>query len=180
MTAGVTESEGGESFTLEFQCGFEEPDAQNIRNGCSSYCVATPDQGTAYGCVRTVELEGDILRVTFDPDSLEALFLDDPVVEAVLHAPAADIARMREALTRILTYGRPDAIPIGSELRLLITLRWSLPRPLRLRRPRALLEVAVMTSPLTPDAHIGNRETFSAFPARLRTDYAATANSGRT
>jgi hypothetical protein len=59
-----------------------------------------------------VELEGDVLRVTFDPDSLEALFLDDPVVEAVLHAPAAEVARMREALTRILAYGRSDAHPI--------------------------------------------------------------------
>ncbi|MEU0682960.1 Imm10 family immunity protein [Streptomyces albogriseolus] len=112
MTAGVAESEGGESFELQFQCSFEEPDAQNIRNGSDSYCVVTPNQGTAYGCVRTVELEGDTLRVTFDPDSLEALFLDDPVVEAVLHAPAADTARMREALTRILSYGRPDALPI--------------------------------------------------------------------
>ncbi|MER7719307.1 hypothetical protein ABTX99_20570 [Streptomyces flaveolus] len=74
--------------------------------------MVAPDQCTAYGCVRTVELEGDILRVTFAPDSLEALFLDDPVVEAVLHAPAADVARMREALTRILAYGRPDALPI--------------------------------------------------------------------
>ncbi|MFF4796704.1 Imm10 family immunity protein [Streptomyces sp. NPDC001276] len=112
LTAGVAESEGGESFALEFQCTFEEPEAQDIRNGSDSYCVVTPDQNTAYGCVRSVELEGDILRVTFDPDSLEDLFLDDPVVEAVLHAPAADIARMREALTRILTYGRPDALPI--------------------------------------------------------------------
>lgn len=112
LTAGLAESEGKESFALEFQCGFEAPDAQNIRNRCDSYCVVTPDQGTAYGCVRTVELEGGILRVTFDPDSLEALFLDDPVVEAFLHAPAADIARMREALTRVLAYGRPDALPI--------------------------------------------------------------------
>ncbi|MFF3414896.1 Imm10 family immunity protein [Streptomyces sp. NPDC002698] len=112
LTAGVAESDSMESFVLQFHSDFEEPDAQNIRNGCDSYCVVTPDQGTAYGCVRTVELEGDILRVTFDPDSLEALFLDDPVVEAVLHAPAADVARMREALTRILTYGRPDALPI--------------------------------------------------------------------
>ncbi|MFJ7335998.1 Imm10 family immunity protein [Streptomyces sp. NPDC101116] len=112
LTAGVAESEGGEGFALDFQCSFKEPDAQNIRNGCDSYCVVTPDQGTAYGCVRTVELEGDILRVTFDPDSLEALFLDDPVVEAVLHVPAADVAHMKEALTRILAYGRPDALPI--------------------------------------------------------------------
>ncbi|MEU0589778.1 Imm10 family immunity protein [Streptomyces sp. NPDC006132] len=112
LTAGVAESDAGEGFALEFQCGFEEPDAQNIHNGCDSYCVVTPDQGTAYGCVRTVELEGDLLRVTFDPDSLEALFLDDLVVEAVLHAPAADVAHMKEALTRILAYGRPGALPI--------------------------------------------------------------------
>ncbi|MEU3664340.1 Imm10 family immunity protein [Streptomyces sp. NPDC032940] len=111
LGAGVAESDGG-GFALEFQAFFDEPDAQNIRNGTDSYCVVTPDQCTAYGCVRTVELEGDILRITFDPDCLEALFLDDPVVEAVLQAPAADVARMREALTRILAYGRPDALPI--------------------------------------------------------------------
>ncbi|MDX3404427.1 Imm10 family immunity protein [Streptomyces violaceoruber] len=112
LTAGVAESEDGEGFALEFQCGFEEPDAQNIRNGCDSYCIVTPDQGTAYGCLRTVELEGGILRVTFNPASLEALFLDDPVIEAVLQAPAGDIAQMKEALTRVLAYGRPNALPI--------------------------------------------------------------------
>jgi hypothetical protein len=111
-TAGVAESEDEESFALEFQGGFEEPDEQDIRTGCDSYCVVTPDQNTAYGCVRTVELEGNVLRVTFDPAYLEDLYLDDPVVEAVLHAPAEDIARMTEALTRILAYGRPDALPI--------------------------------------------------------------------
>ncbi|MFJ3213522.1 Imm10 family immunity protein [Streptomyces flaveolus] len=112
LAAGVAESDDEESFAIEFQCSFEEPDAQSIRNGSDSYCVVTPDQCTAYGCIRTAELEGDILRVTFDPDSLEALFLDDPVVEAVLHAPAAEVAHMREALTRILAYGRSDARPI--------------------------------------------------------------------
>ncbi|MDQ1010189.1 hypothetical protein QFZ82_004674 [Streptomyces sp. V4I23] len=111
-TAVVAESEDEESFALEFQGGFEEPDEQDIRNGCDSYCVVTPDQNTAYGCLRTVELEGNVLRVTFDPAYLEDLYLDDPVVEAVLHAPVEDIARMTEALTRILTYGRPDALPI--------------------------------------------------------------------
>ena len=111
-TAGVAESKDEESFALEFQCGVGEPDEQDIRNGSDSYCVVTPDQNTAYGCVRTVELEGNVLRVTFDPAYLEDLYLDDPVVEAVLHAPVEDIARMTEALTRILTYGRPDALPI--------------------------------------------------------------------
>ncbi|MEU0163473.1 Imm10 family immunity protein [Streptomyces sp. NPDC006261] len=111
-TAGVAESGDEESFALEFQGGFGEPDEQAIRNGCDSCCVVTPDQNTAYGCVRTVELEGNLLRVTFDPAYLDDLCLDDPVVEAVLRAPDEDVARMREALTRILTYGRPDALPI--------------------------------------------------------------------
>ncbi|MGW9448595.1 Imm10 family immunity protein [Streptomyces sp. NPDC055632] len=111
-TAGVAESGDEESFALEFQGGFEEPDEQAVRLGMDSYCVVTPDQNTAYGCVRMVELEGNLLRVTFDPAHLDDLCLDDPVVEAVLHAPAEDLARMREALTHILAYGRPDALPI--------------------------------------------------------------------
>ncbi|MFJ6117681.1 MULTISPECIES: hypothetical protein [unclassified Streptomyces] len=32
-----------------------------------------------------------------------------PVVEALLRAPAADVARMCQVLPRILAYGRPDA-----------------------------------------------------------------------
>ncbi|MEU9852522.1 Imm10 family immunity protein [Streptomyces sp. NPDC047974] len=110
--AGVIESEGEESFALEFQGGVEEPDAQAVRLGMDSYCVVTPDQNTAYGCLRTVELEGDLLRVTFDPAHLDDLGLDDPVVEVVLDAPPEDVARMGEALKHILAYGRPDALPI--------------------------------------------------------------------
>ncbi|MFB7936352.1 Imm10 family immunity protein [Streptomyces sp. NPDC056049] len=110
-SAGVIESEDEESFVLEFQSFVEEPDAQNVRLGMDSYCVVTPDQNTAYGCVRTVELSGDLLRVTFDPAYLDDLGLDDPVVEAVLNAPPEDVARMREALVRILAYGRSDALP---------------------------------------------------------------------
>ncbi|MEV6200075.1 hypothetical protein AB0M64_08890 [Streptomyces sp. NPDC051771] len=33
------------------------------------------------------------------------------MVEAVLNAPPEDVARMREALVRILAYGRSDALP---------------------------------------------------------------------
>ncbi|MFE6227983.1 MULTISPECIES: Imm10 family immunity protein [unclassified Streptomyces] len=111
-TAGVAESADEESFALDFQGGAEEPDEQDVRLGMDSYCVITPDQNAAYGCVRTVELERGLLRVTFDPASLEDLGLNDPVLEAVLHAPAEDVARMREALKRILAYGRPGAVPI--------------------------------------------------------------------
>ncbi|MEU2545956.1 Imm10 family immunity protein [Streptomyces roseolus] len=111
-TAGVIESEDEESFALEFQSGIEEPDEQDVRLGMDSYCVVTPDQNTAYGCLRAVELEGDLLRVTFDPAHLDDLGLEDPVVEVVLDAPAEDVARMREALQRVLAYGRPDALPV--------------------------------------------------------------------
>ncbi|MGI5250087.1 Imm10 family immunity protein [Actinacidiphila glaucinigra] len=112
VLAGVAESNDGEDFSLIFMCGFGEPDAQEVRLGFDTHCLVTPDQGTAYGCIRQVELDGDVLRVTLDPESLDALGLDEPVVEAVLRAPAADVSRMREVLARILAYGRPDARPL--------------------------------------------------------------------
>ncbi|MFD8010626.1 Imm10 family immunity protein [Streptomyces sp. NPDC058955] len=111
-TAGIAESEGDEGFALEFQGGVEEPDEQAVRLGMDSYCVVTPDQNAAYGCVRTVELERNLLRVTFDPAALDDLELDDPVVEAVLNAPAEDVARIRDALIHALSYGRSAALPI--------------------------------------------------------------------
>ncbi|MFH9736842.1 Imm10 family immunity protein [Streptomyces roseolus] len=109
---GFAESEKEEDFAIEFQGGLEEPDEQDIRLGMDSYCVVTPDQNTAYGCLRTVELEGDLLRLTFDPAHLDDLGLDDPVVEAVLQAPTEDVIRMKETLQHVLTYGRTDALPV--------------------------------------------------------------------
>lgn len=109
--AGVAESDDEEAFSLLFMCGVDEPDAQDVRLGMDTHCLVTPDQGTAYGCVREVRLDGDVLRVTLDPSSLDALGLTDPVVEALLRAPAADVARMREVLPRILAYGRSAARP---------------------------------------------------------------------
>ncbi|MYV51345.1 Imm10 family immunity protein [Streptomyces sp. SID3212] len=110
-TAGVAESDDHEAFSLLFMCDFGEPDAQEVSLGMDTHCLVTPDQGTAYGCVREVELDGDVLRVTLDPSSLDDLGLADPVVEALLRAPAADVARLREVLRRVLAYGRPDARP---------------------------------------------------------------------
>ncbi|QOV41791.1 Imm10 family immunity protein [Streptomyces chromofuscus] len=111
VMAGVAESDDEDGFSLLFMCDFEEPDAQEVSLGMDTHCLVTPDQGTAYGCVREVELDGDVLRVTLDPSSLDALGLADPIVEALLRAPAVDVARMREVLSRILAYGRPGAHP---------------------------------------------------------------------
>lgn len=111
MTAGVAESNDEKGFSLLFMCDFDEPDEQDVSLGMDTYCLVTPDQGTAYGCVRDVELTDDVLRVTLDSESLDNLGLTDPVVEALLRAPAADVARLREVLPRILAYGRPDTRP---------------------------------------------------------------------
>ncbi|MGW5385976.1 Imm10 family immunity protein [Nocardia sp. NPDC003963] len=109
--AGVAESHDTAAFSLVFMCDFEEPDEQEVSLGMDTHCLVTRDQGTAYGCVREVELTDDVLRVTLDPESLDDLGLTDPVVEALLRAPAAEVARLWEVLPRILVYGRPDARP---------------------------------------------------------------------
>ncbi|MFD0422076.1 Imm10 family immunity protein [Streptomyces parvus] len=111
MMAGVAESDDGDGFSLVFMCDFDEPETQEVSLDMNTYCLVTPDQGTSYGCVREVELNGDVLRVALDPAALADLGLADPVVEAQLRAPTADVARLREVLPRILAYGRPDAHP---------------------------------------------------------------------
>ncbi|MFE3662578.1 Imm10 family immunity protein [Streptomyces sp. NPDC059164] len=111
LMAGVAESDDEEAFSLLFMCDFEEPDAQEVGLGMDTHCLVTPDQGTAYGCVREVELHGDVLRVTLDPAFLDALGLAEPTVEALLRAPADDVRRMRKVLPRILAYGRQEARP---------------------------------------------------------------------
>jgi hypothetical protein len=101
-------SEGGHrGFTLLFRSGGEHSDEDD-----ESHCVVTNTPGTAYGCVRTAELSGDVLRLSLDPSSLSALRLDDAEIEAVLEAPAEGVARFREVLARILAYGPEDERPV--------------------------------------------------------------------
>ncbi|MDQ0600253.1 hypothetical protein QF037_004598 [Streptomyces canus] len=111
IEAGISEGEDGSGFIMMFQCGSEEPDEQDISLGFDTHCLVTADQGTAYGCVQSVELTGNVLRVSLVPEALPALGLDDAEIEAVLEAPAEDIARFREVLPRVLAYGREDARP---------------------------------------------------------------------
>ena len=111
VVAGVAESPDGEGFFLLFMCDFEEPDDQEVALGMDTHCLVTPNQGTAYGCVREVELSGDLLRVTLDPDALQDLGLTDPIIEARLRVPSAQLTRLREVLPRIMAFGRPAARP---------------------------------------------------------------------
>ncbi|MGW2716182.1 Imm10 family immunity protein [Streptomyces sp. NPDC001492] len=111
IEAGISEGEDGSGFIMLFQCGSDEPDEQDVSLGLDTHCVVTAGQGTAYGCVRSVELTGNVLRISLASEALPALGLDDAEVEAVLEAPAEDIARFREVLPRVLAYGRENARP---------------------------------------------------------------------
>lgn len=111
LMAGVAESDGEDAFSLLFMCDFDEPDAQDVSLGMDTHCLVTPGQGTAYGCVQEVRLDADVLRVTLRPESLPALGLTDPTIEAALQAPPEDLTRLRTVLPRILRYGRPETHP---------------------------------------------------------------------
>ncbi|MFE7479729.1 Imm10 family immunity protein [Streptomyces sp. NPDC057552] len=103
--------EDGGGFVLMFMAGEEEPDEQDVALGLDTHCLVTPDQGTAYGCVREAVLTGNVLRVSLAPKALADLGLTDSEIEAVIEAPAEDIALFREMLVRVLAYGRADALP---------------------------------------------------------------------
>lgn len=109
--AALAEGEDGSGFILMFMAGEEEPDDQEVALGMDTHCLVTAGQGTAYGCVREAVLDGNVLRISLDPEALESLRLDEGEIEAAIEAPAGDVARFREVLAQVLTYGRTDAVP---------------------------------------------------------------------
>ncbi|MEU1211585.1 Imm10 family immunity protein [Streptomyces sp. NPDC005791] len=109
MQAGVAEEDDG--FFLLFTSAVGEPSAQDVSLGLDTYCVMTPDQCTAYGCVREVALSGSLLTVSLDPGCLDDLELEDTRVEAVLDVSAESIDEMRGVLAKVLAFGREDARP---------------------------------------------------------------------
>jgi immunity protein 10 of polymorphic toxin system len=117
LVAALAEHEDGTGRAVLFQAAHEPPDDQDVRLGLDTYCLVTQDQGTAYGCVRELTLDADHLRVVIDPDHLADLGLTDPVIEVRLAVPPESVEVLREALARILTYGRLDARPALLRLR---------------------------------------------------------------
>ncbi|WP_327257130.1 Imm10 family immunity protein [Streptomyces sp. NBC_01244] len=109
--AALSEGEDGSGFILMFMAGEEDPDDQEVALGMDTHCLVTAGQGTAYGCVREAVLTGHVLRVSLNPEALADLRLSDSEVEAVIEAPAEDIALFREVLAQVLAYGRADARP---------------------------------------------------------------------
>lgn len=111
LLAGVAEHKDGSGMSLTFMCGLYEPDEQDAALGMDSYCLVTPDQGTAYGCVSEVTLQEGVFRVVVAEDDLEALNLNETEIEVTLAVDDESIEQLRQGLRRILTYGRPDAHP---------------------------------------------------------------------
>ncbi|MGW0937416.1 Imm10 family immunity protein [Streptomyces sp. NPDC002666] len=109
--AALAEGEDGSGFILMFMAGEAEPDDQEVALGMDTHCLVTAEQGTAYSCVREAVLTDNVLRVSLDPEALDALRLTDSEIEAVIEVPAEDIVRFREVLTEVLGYGRADAVP---------------------------------------------------------------------
>jgi len=110
LAAAVAEHEDGTGRGLMFQAALEDPDEQDVHLGMDTHCLVTEDQGTAYGCVRELTIDGDHMHVLLAPEALTDLGLDDAVLRVRLAVEAHSVEALREYL-RILTYGRPDARP---------------------------------------------------------------------
>ncbi|MFE5796514.1 hypothetical protein ACFQ8C_28590 [Streptomyces sp. NPDC056503] len=109
MQAGVAEEDEG--LFLLFTSAVGAPSAQDVSLGLDTYRVMTPDQSTAYGCVREATLTDTLLTVELDPGCLDDLELEDARIEAVLDVPPESVDEMRDVLAKVLTSGREDARP---------------------------------------------------------------------
>lgn len=110
--AAAAEHADGTGMYLMFQCALDDPDEQEISLRMDTHCLVTAGQGTAYGCVNSIELHGKILHIMIEPNAMEPLGLDEPEIEVNLAADHEAVERFCEALGEILTYGRTDAQPI--------------------------------------------------------------------
>ncbi|WP_030443556.1 Imm10 family immunity protein [Actinoplanes subtropicus] len=111
LVAAVAEHENGTGRALMFQAALEDPDEQDVLLQMDTHCLVTEDQGTAYGCVRELTIDGDRMHVSLAQEALADLGLDDAVVEVQLAVDRQSVEVLREYLGRILRYGRPDARP---------------------------------------------------------------------
>jgi hypothetical protein len=116
LVAGIAEHDDGTGRSLLFQASIEFPDDQDVRLGMDTYCVVTENQGTAYGCIRELTVDGDRMHAVVSTESLSNLGLDDPDIRIQLAVQPDAIDALRAQLRRILTYGRPGARPTPMRL----------------------------------------------------------------
>ncbi|GAB3835309.1 Imm10 family immunity protein [Dactylosporangium cerinum] len=111
LVAAIAERDDGTGRALVFQAGLEPPDDQDVRLGHDTHCLVTETHGTAYGCVRELAIDGNRMHVIIDQHALAELGLTDTEIQVELAIAPEAIELLRQYLSRVLTYGRPEAQP---------------------------------------------------------------------
>lgn len=108
---GVRETLDDESWSLMFQEPYDAEDPQEIRLGMDTYClVVDPGQACCYGGVLECDIAGEELVLRLTEQAASAL--GTPTVMRFTLAMGPDQLRtLRRGLARVLTSGRPDAVP---------------------------------------------------------------------
>jgi hypothetical protein len=113
LLVGFAEAADGGGRAFHFQCDLRVNDygeGSNWPEG-ESYCVSTERGFTRFGCVREIEVRGDLVRVAFTEGAVRDLRLPDSEYEFRVAADGADMPRLLAMLRRVLTCGRPEYHP---------------------------------------------------------------------
>ncbi|MGV9304162.1 Imm10 family immunity protein [Nonomuraea sp. NPDC003727] len=116
LSAGVAENLDGTGRSLVFQCSLDEFEDDEEAGDDYSHCLVLENGAVAYGCVTEIVLDGPRLTVVLDAAAAAGLHVDDHIIDVTLDIEAQAREELRGALRRILSYGRPDAVPHRMEL----------------------------------------------------------------
>jgi hypothetical protein len=99
------------AWSMMFMECYDAEDEQEISLGMDTYClVVDPGQATAYGGVLECDLSGRRLRLVLLPETAKALGMPAELI-FTLAMEDQQIQLVRQGLIRVLTSGRPDALP---------------------------------------------------------------------
>ena len=121
MGVSLADREHGDGWTLHLQCGWTEPDAQDVALGQDTHCLADGHGRTCYGGVVAAQLDRNVLSLRLSCEAVDVLGLDSDTVEMVLDLPAPLIGQVRDGVSRVLAYGdprkRPRSVALSTVLR---------------------------------------------------------------
>ncbi|MDT5041756.1 MAG: hypothetical protein QOE51_2741 [Actinoplanes sp.] len=118
LLVGISESTDDDGQDFFFQCDLRRNDYPEVSNWPEGESYSVSEQGgrSAYGCVREVWFQGNLLRFTLSARGASALALDDVSYEIRIEDPRADLPEVRRYLRRIVTCGRPEFHPTSVEI----------------------------------------------------------------
>jgi hypothetical protein len=108
---GIRETDAPDSWSLLFMECQDADDPQAFMQGMDTYClVVDPGQYTQYGGVKECELDSERIRLKLTEEAAKNLGMPvDTSIALLLTAEQVDL--IRQGLVRVLTSGRPDALP---------------------------------------------------------------------